>query len=185
MGNKELQGTKVLMVIAPEQFRDEELLVPKEEFEGAGATVQVAASKLGPAQGMLGATYNPEVLLKDQRAQDWDAVVVVGGMGSPQYLWNDADLLRLLKDAYAQGNVVSAICLSGAALANAGVLKGKQATVWPMPESLKALADGGANYVKKPVVHDGKVITADGPEAASSFAQTIIAELSRVKVPTT
>lgn len=184
MGNSKLQGTKVLMVIAPDQFRDEELLVPKEKLEEQGAQVKVAACKLGQAKGMLGATYNPEVLIKDQQVQDFDAVVVVGGMGSPQYLWNDSDLLSLLKEASQQGKVVAAICLSGAVLANAGVLKGKKATVWPMPESLKALSGGGATYVKQPVVKDGKVVTADGPEAAPAFAQTIIEELSKVKLHT-
>ncbi len=182
MGNSKLQGTKVLMVIAPDQFRDEELLVPKQKFEEQGATVVVASSKLGQANGMLGATYNPEVLVKEQSSQDYDAVVVVGGMGSPQYLWNDYELLSLLKEAAQQQKIVSAICLSGAVLANAGVLRGKQATVWPMPESLKALSDGGATYVKQPVVQDGKVVTADGPEAAPAFAQAIIEELSKVKV---
>jgi protease I len=109
----------------------------------------------------------------------YDAVVVVGGMGSPAHLWKDADLHGLIRQMKEADKVVSAICLSGAALAEAGVLEGKRATVWPMPESLDALARGGAQYEEKPVVKDGKLITANGPEAADEFGQAIAGELAR------
>lgn len=182
MTDNRLVGTRVVMIIAPEQFRDEELLTPQRELTDSGATVKVASTRQGEAQGMLGAKVTPELLVSNLRSEDYDAVVVVGGMGSPEHLWDDRSLHTLVRNMSSQGKVVAAICLSGAALAKAGILVGKQATVWPMPESLKALKDGKSNYVKQPVVQDGRIITADGPEAASSFAQTIIKELSKVKV---
>ncbi len=114
---------------------------------------------------MLGATANVDVVVSNLHADDIDCAVVVGGMGSPEYLWEDHNLHTLLKNLNSQGKVIGAICLSGAVLARAGVLNGKQATVYPMPESLKALKDGHANYVEQPVVQDGHIITADGPPA--------------------
>ena len=175
-----LSGKRVLLVIAPEQFRDEELLEPKKVFVSEGAEVTIAACKLGDAKGMLGATAKPDLLLKNVSPENYDACIVVGGMGSPAHLWDDKDLHLILQSMHNRNKVVAGICLSGAVLARAGVLKGKKATVWAMPESLAALKEGGASYQKEPVVRDGLVITAEGPEAAGKFAQTIVEAIASV-----
>ncbi|HEY9867763.1 MAG TPA: DJ-1/PfpI family protein [Candidatus Obscuribacterales bacterium] len=179
MAEKKLAGRRVLMVVAPDQFRDEELLEPKKIFEAEGAEVVVASTAAGEAKGMLGARVKPDKQLNEVNAADFDAVTVVGGMGSPEHLWDNSTLHGILRDMNEANKVVSAICLSGAALARAGVLEDRAATVWPMPESLKALADGRARYEEKPVVQDGRIITANGPEAAREFGQAIVKELSR------
>ena len=182
MAEKRLQGIRVLMVIAPEEFRDEELLTPQEILTDNGARVDVASTRSGEASGMLGATVKPNLVLADAKAQDYQALIVVGGMGSPEHLWHEPKLHQLLQELHKSGKVVAGICLSGAVLANAGVLNGRKATVYATPESLQALKDGKAQYIEEPVVHDGKVITADGPEAAEEFGETITNELSKVKV---
>ncbi|MBX9949472.1 MAG: DJ-1/PfpI family protein [Candidatus Obscuribacterales bacterium] len=182
MATKRLEGLNVVLVIAPDQFRDEELTTPQKAFIEEGAKVIVASTRLGEAKGMLGATANVDVVVSNLHADQIDCLVVVGGMGSPEYLWEDHNLHNLLKNLNSQGKVLAAICLSGAVLARAGILSGKQATVYPMPESLKALKDGHVNYVQSPVVQDGRIITADGPPAAQEFAETIIKELAKVKV---
>jgi protease I len=179
MAAKRLAGKSVLMVIAPEQFRDEELLEPRKIFLGEGAAVVVASSRAGQAKGMLGATFQPDMLLSDVDPADYDAVVVVGGMGSPAHLWGNAELHSVLTGMNADEKVISAICLSGAALAKAGVLGGHEATVWPAPEAIAALEAGGARYRKEHVVADGRFITADGPEAAGSFGEAIVVELAK------
>lgn len=178
MAEKKLAGTKILMVIAPEQFRDEELLEPRAIFVELGAEVVVASTRLGPSKGMLGAVYEPEALLKEIEGKAFHAIVVVGGMGSPGHLWDCSELHLLLNQMNQDEKVIAAICLSGAALAKSGVLKGKAATVWPMPESLSALEQGQARYLDQPVVADGRIVTANGPEAAREFANAIAAKLS-------
>lgn len=182
MASKRLDGLNVVLVIPPDQFRDEELTTPQKAFTQEGARVIVASTRPGEARGMLGAKVNVDVVVSNLHAEDIDCLVVVGGMGSPEYLWEDHNLHHLLKNLNSQGKVLAAICLSGAVLARAGILSGKQATVYPMPESLKALKDGHVNYVESPVVQDGRIITADGPPAAQEFAETIIKELAKVKV---
>lgn len=182
MSETKLEGTNVALVIACDQFRDEELFTPKETLEKAGAKTRIACSRLETSNGMLGKSATPEVLIKDLNSDSLDAVVVVGGMGSPEYLWNDSELHRLIKEMSSKNKVVAAICLSGAVLANAGVLKGKKATVYETPESRKSLEEGGADFTGEPVVQDGKIITANGPEAAQSFADLIVNELAKVKV---
>lgn len=172
---------KVLMIIAPEQFRDEELLVPRQALIDAGWTVDTASTRTGESEGMLGAVENVRYNLNFAQVEAdrgfYDAAIVVGGMGAPGYLWNNAELHRLLQTIAGQNKVVAAICLSGAVLAKAGLLKGKQGTVWEMPESLAALKAGGCEYTGAPVTVDGNIITANGPDAATAFSEAVIARL--------
>lgn len=169
---------KVLMVIAPEQFRDEELQVPRQAFEAQGWHVDTASTQTGVAEGMLGAKENIakdlNMVEPDAQKGAYDAAVVVGGMGSPTHLWDNQQLHRILQAVHQHNKVIASICLSGGVLAKAGLLKGKQATVWEMPESLQALKEGGAQYTGQPVTVDGNIVTANGPEAAQAFANSVI-----------
>ena len=182
MSQAPLHGKKVALVIACDQFRDEELFVPRTTLEERGAETLIAASRLERSNGMLGKYADPQILIKDLDADQLDAVIIIGGMGSPEYLWNDRDLHVLLQSMQDKGKILAAICLSGAVLANAGVLKGKKATVYETPESVAALKEGGAHFESAPVVKDGKSITANGPEAAPEFAREIAEELSKILV---
>lgn len=168
-----LSGKRILFVIAPEQFRDEELLEPKHLLEAAGARIAIASTKTGVATGMLGAKVMPQMLVRDAKAADYDAVVVVGGAGSPKHLWNHLPLLALVRDRANAGKVVGAICLSGAVLGKAGVAKGKRATCWPDETAIAALRNGGATYEKADVVVDGRLVSADGPPSAAKFAEAV------------
>ncbi len=176
---KTLSGKKVLFVISQENFRDEELAHPREELATAGAAVAVAARETAPAKGMLGAVERPDLRIRDAKAGDYDAVVAVGGRGTPEHLWNDGDLHRLLREARDGGKVVGGICLSGATLAIAGVLKGVEATCYATDASRKEMQRGGAVFVEKPVVVSGRIVTADGPGAARDFGKALVAALAK------
>jgi protease I len=179
MADKKLAGMRVLMVIAPTEFRDEELLEPKKILSEAGAEVIVASTQAGAASGMLGASVQPDIVIDKAQASQFNGVVVVGGMGSPTHLWNNSHVHDLLRSCHKDAKLVAGICLSGAVLANAGVLQNKRATVYATPESLQALQSHGAKYIKEHVVIDGNVVTADGPEAASEFGHTLVEVLLR------
>ncbi|MGE5190007.1 MAG: DJ-1/PfpI family protein [Gemmatimonadota bacterium] len=181
---KTLSGKKVLFVISQDGFRDEELAHPRDEVAAAGAAVEVAAREKAPARGMLGAVENPDLRIRDARAADYNAVVAVGGRGTPEHLWNDGDLHRLLREAHAGGKVVGGICLSGATLAIAGVLKGVEATCFPTDASRKQMKKGGATFVERPVVVSGKIVTADGPGAAREFGRALVAALAKEETGT-
>jgi len=175
-----LEGKKILMVIAQQDFRDEELFKPKAVFEGAGASVFVAAPRKETATGMLGGKVQPDFAISDMNASEFDAVVVVGGSGSPKYLWDDTQLRNLVKDAYADGKVVAAICLSPVVLARAGILKGKEATA--SSDAVAELKKGGAIYKDESVVIAGRVVTGRDPASAEAFANAI-ASLLRGEEP--
>lgn len=165
---------KAVMIIAHDEFRDEELLQPKDILEKAGIEVKIASTSLSPARGVLGAKVKPDILVSDINVKDFNAVIFVGGAGASQY-WDDPLAHKLVADAVDAGRIVAAICIAPVTLANAGVLKGKRATVWSSEGAqLKA---GGANYTGRPVEKDGNIITASGPAAAREFAEELLEAL--------
>jgi protease I len=166
----DLAGKKVLMIIAPTNFRDEELLRPKEILEKAKANVTIASKGVKTAKGMLGSSVSVDLDLSQVNVKDYDAIVFVGGTGAEVY-FNDSKALKIAKEAYEQGKVVAAICIAPSILANAGILEGKQATAFPSEAS--NLEANGARYTGEAVTIDGKIITAKGPEAASQFGNAI------------
>ncbi len=164
-------GKRVLMIIAPENFRDEELLHTKEELERAGVETIIASSKTGEAKGKLGARVTATLKLDQVKVDDYDAVVFVGGPGSAMY-FDDKRALSIASEAFKKGKITSAICIASVTLANAGALKGKRATVWN-GDYVKKIESKGATYTGKPVEVDGNVITANGPAAAREFGRAI------------
>ena len=176
---KPLAGKKVLFVICQENFRDEELAHPREEVAAGGAETAVASREKVPARGMLGAVESPNLTIREARASDYDAVVAVGGRGTPEHLWNDEDLHRLIRDARDAGKVVGGICLSGATLAIAGVLKGVESTCYVTDASQKEMEKGQAIFVEKPVVVSGRIVTASGPPAARDFGKALVSAISK------
>lgn len=172
---------KILMLIAPDQFRDEELLVPRQMLTEAGWAVETASTQTGTATGMLGAKEVVKFDLayaQDQaQKQAYEAVIVVGGMGSPEYLWENTQVHQLLQTLNQQNRLIAAICLSGAVLAKADLLNGKQATVWESPDALAVFQSHQVTYTGDPVTVDGRFVTANGPEAAEAFAQAILTQL--------
>lgn len=178
MREKRLRGKRVLAVVAPSGFRDEELQQPKQILESEGAEVKVASTVEGTCSGMLGAKVKTDLTVAQAQAGEFDAVIVVGGAGSPQYLWDNSALHSILKQAAEANKVIGGICLSGAVLARAGVLEGKQATVYQTPQTLEELKKAGARYVARDVVIDGNMVTAEGPAAAKEFGRQLAERLA-------
>ena len=160
----------VVMVIASQNFRDEELFKTQEVLEQHGARVIVASSSLDTSKGMLGGTCKPDMPVKDVNVTDYDAVVFIGGKGAQEY-WDDETAHLIAQAAVNQDKVLGAICIAPVTLARAGVLRGKKATVFP--SVAQRLQAEGAVYVKVPVQEDGKIITADGPTSAEGFGEAL------------
>lgn len=168
---------RVLMVIAPSDFRDEEYQQPFQEFKKAGFSVTTVSTVIGEVTGMLGGIAISEKRIKDASASDYDAVVFVGGTGA-SVLFDNQDAHNMARQALLSCRAVAAICIAPTILANAGILKGKKATVWKDQKLISILKERGANYVATDVVADGKVITGAGPFAARDFGKAIVKALS-------
>ncbi|WP_317136937.1 DJ-1/PfpI family protein [Methanochimaera problematica] len=166
------------MVIAPKRYREEEFEIPAKMFEEAGIEYEVASVESGECYGIMGGIQNADIAIRDADETSYDALVIVGGLGASDFLWSDDDLKELTEKFGKSGKVTAAICLAPVVLARAGLLKGRQATVFESPATLKLLEEGGANYVKIGVVADMNIITANHPTASAEFAETIIEKLT-------
>ncbi len=159
-----------IMIIAQQDFRDEELLEPKEILEKNGIAVKIASTTLKEVKGMLGTKVKPDILLKEVDPVKFDALIFVGGSGATQY-WDDILAHELARSAFTANKIVAAICIAPVTLAKAGLLKGRRATVWQSEN--QQLKESGANYTGRPVEKDGNIITAAGPFAAKEFGDEI------------
>ncbi len=170
---------KILMVIARKDFRDEEYFIPRELFQRAGIETVTASSKTGTLIGALGGEAEATLALEAACAEDFDALMFVGGSGSVEYF--QSEKAHQLAQAFNQADkLVAAICIAPVILANAGLLQGKTGTVWRSAldkTGPQALAAGGCSLSENHVERAGSIITADGREAAEEFARAIIAQL--------
>lgn len=162
--------THVLMVIAPEVFRDEEYAVPKDVLESRGASVTTASLRSGVCHGKLGMTAEATLPVADAEAADYDAVVFIGG-GGAEVFFGDPAAHALARAAAERGLVLGAICIAPSILARAGLLDGVHATAFPSQRD--DLTDRGAIWSDGPFEVDGRIVTANGPDAAAGFGLAI------------
>jgi protease I len=163
---------KILMIIAPNNFQDNELLIPKRIFQDAKFEVTIASENTEKARGSLGAVTKVDIDISNVNVSDYNAIVFVGGPGVMKHkLYENNKILDLAKTASYKGKIVAAICIAPMILANAGLLTKRKATVFP--SAADYLKEKGALYEEKPVVKDGNIITACGPDAAKEFAEAI------------
>lgn len=161
---------KVLFVIPPQNFRDEEYFTPKKSLEEMGHTVETTSKTTGEIRGAGGGVAQANTAISQMNPNNFDAIVFVGGPGMTDFQ-NDPDFTRFARNSYKANKFVAAICVAPAILANAGILKGKKATAWSgVKETLEA---NGAVYTGRPVETDGNIVTADGPTSAEQFGEAI------------
>jgi protease I len=172
---------KILIVIAPDKFRDEEYTVPAAALQKAGIGFDVASKMRGTCTGMLGTKVDATLAFEDIEPKSYDGILIVGGSGAQLHLWDDDILGEMVKYFHGDAKVVAAICLAPVVLARAGILKGKKATCFNTPVTFREMRAGGAVLVDKAVVADTRIVTANGPEAAPEFAEAFIRMLTAVE----
>ena len=163
---------KVLLIVAQKAFQPVEYSKAREALEAEGIVVDVASPNGGTATATSGLTVET-IPIADVNVDNYIAIVIIGGPGTRLNLAGTEGLNELISSAAEKGKIVAAICLAPTILAEAGILDGVKATVWPAPVYKKMLTDNGAIFVDEYVVTDGKIITAQGPTAAKEFATTV------------
>ena len=162
------------MVIAPDNFRDEEFFETKQVLESSNIDVTVVNSTGQPSKSKFGKIVIPDKNFYDVDSKDFDAIVFVGGSGSAVYQ-NHNRVMELVKQFDQAGKVIGAICIAPTILVNAGVLDNKKATAFPSErDNINAVGI----YTGKNVQVDGKIITANGPQASKEFGEKIVEALS-------
>ncbi len=165
---------KLLVAVAPERFRDEELSEPMKVFSSSGIETVIASTRTGECLGMLGDRVSATVTFDEVSADDYDGIVIIGGIGSQDFLWSSEALIARVQECAERKKITAAICLSPVVLAFSGILKGKRATVYPSPASTREMKKAGAVLTDDPVVVDENIITANGPGAAKAFGEAIV-----------
>ncbi len=171
-----MDNKKILFVIAFKDFRDEEFFEPKEILEKAGFQIDVASTEKGTAVGVNGGEAEVNFAVEEVNVDDYQAIVFVGGPGASRNIENQR-FHHLAREAMAKNKILGAICIAPLILARAGVLENRKATVWTSAldrRPIQQLKDGEATYENKPVVVDGNIITANGPQSAKEFGKTIL-----------
>ncbi|HOM95445.1 MAG: DJ-1 family protein [Candidatus Methanofastidiosa archaeon] len=159
----------ILMWVAQERFRDEELFIPKSLFEENEYTVTVVSHNGGTALSKFGKIIEVKGI-DDIKMDDYDAFLLVGGPGTFS-LTDDKILHSHIKDAIKKIPLLGGICYAPNIMARAGALKNKKATVWGDQEIFDK---EGVIFDSKDIVVDGNIITANGPDAAQLWAKAII-----------
>ena len=140
----------------------------------AGIEVVTAGLQPGIVKASRGVQLVPDVTLDVALQDNYDMVVLPGGMPGASHLKDDVRILELLKKMAAAGKYTAAICAAPMVLAEAGLLKGKQATSYP------GVLDGlpGVTISAAAVVQDGTVLTSRGPGTAMDFALALVEALA-------
>jgi PfpI family intracellular protease len=164
---------KVLMVIAPKDFEDCEVIEPMAILKANGAQVTLASITTDTAIGLNGFKVTPDIKISDAKVDDYDAIVIPGGTGVIGTLWDNEELRTLIQQFNAQNKIVAAMCAAPPTLAKAGILKGKTVTMFPWDDGIKELTSRGAIYVNEETVTDGNIVTAKNPASSKSFGLAI------------
>jgi len=182
MAKKRLEGKKVA-IVATDGFEESELLEPKKALEAAGATVHVIAPKSGPVRAMKhhawASTIEADRTTAEALPDEYDALVLPGGVFNPDQLRLDRDAIDFIRDIALAGKPVGAICHGPWTLIDAGAVKGRTVTSYP---SLRMdLVNAGAKWVDREVVVDKGLVTSRKPEDLPAFCAKLIEEIAEGK----
>lgn len=170
-----------VLILLADRFRDEELLVPRQMLTQAGHHVELASLSSGRFTGMLGCELVIERSIDTCTADDFDALLIPGGEGTP-LLRDDHRVHALVRQFVQQDRVLAMICWAPTIAAVAGVLENRCATCCHIDEvgrfsglkSTDVLTRYGARALPGPVVTNGRLLTADGPRSAQLLAEKLL-----------
>lgn len=175
MGN--LDKKQILLIVGQKNYSEEEFENLRTELEKEGAEVWVASNSLEKALGRLDGYVTPDLAIRDVNPEEYDALILTGGAAARLYLWDDPDTQELVRRAHSAGKLIAAISTAPVVLANAGILEGKRATVYPDYDSAETLIARGVKAVQQNVVVDDNIITCDHPRHLNEFKEAIVSKL--------
>jgi protease I len=165
-----------VLIVATDGFEESELFGPLEILRKRGAKVILASPKRDPIQATvhddLGRTIRPDLTVEEASADEFDALILPGGVRNPDQLRMDAGAIDLIKGFDRQGKPIGAICHGPWLLVEADLLRGRTATSWP---SIRTdLRNAGATVVDQPAAVDGNIVTSRNPDDVEAFTAAMI-----------
>jgi protease I len=178
-----ISGSRIL-IVATDGFEESELFGPREILMERGAQVMLASPDLDPIQATVhddpGRTIRPDMKITDARAEDFDALLLPGGVRNPDALRTNEEAIALIRDFAQADKPVAAICHGPWLLIEAGLVKGRTVTGW---KSIRTdLANAGGKVVDRPVAVDGIVITSREPGDVEAFTEALADALENAGV---
>jgi protease I len=170
-----------ILIVATDGFEEWELFGPKQILEARGATVNLASLDTDPIQATVhddpGKTIRPDMTVDEANANDFDALVLPGGVRNPDHLRTHQNVIRLIRDFAGQGKPIAAICHGPWLLIEADLIRGRTVTGWP---SIRTdLRNAGARVVDEAAAVDGNIVTARKPGDVEAFTEALIGLLDR------
>ncbi|STX27959.1 intracellular protease, ThiJ/PfpI family [Legionella beliardensis] len=171
----ELQGLKVAILVA-DGFEQIELEQPKQALEKAGAQTILVSPEKQQVQGWhhteKGSLFDVDLPLDDAKAQQFDALLLPGGVHNPDYLRTLNKAISFVKEIAQQNKPIAAICHGPWLLINAGVAQNRKITSWPSLEI--DLRNAGAQWRDEAVVIDKNLVTSRKPQDIPKFNEAML-----------
>jgi protease I len=177
-----LNGKKVA-ILATEGVEQVELIEPRKAVESEGADVTLVSLQAGEFQGFnhldKGDTFTADKAVKDVSAEEFDALLLPGGVANPDFLRGDEDAVGLVRDFFKSGKPIGVICHGPWTLVEAGVVKGRTITSWPSLQT--DIRNAGGNWVDEEVVVDDGLVSSRQPDDLPAFCAKVVEEFAEGK----
>ncbi|HEY6963202.1 MAG TPA: type 1 glutamine amidotransferase domain-containing protein [Gaiellaceae bacterium] len=182
MADGKLQGKKVA-IIAADMVERVELEQPRQALEDAGAQVELLSLKPGTIKAFDHFDFAKEIdvdkAVEEVQAADYDALMIPGGVGNPDQLRGDENVVSFVREFFEAGKPVAAICHAPWVLVEAGVVKGRKLTSWPTLQT--DIRNAGGNWVDQEVVVDEGLVTSRKPDDIPAFNDKMVEEFCEGK----
>jgi len=177
---EELQGKRIAFLMDNEGVEQIELTEPRKAVEGAGAEVDLIAPKPGGIQAFnhldKGDTFDVDRTVSEASADDYDGLVLPGGVANPDNLRTDSDAVGFVRAFFEAGKPVGAICHAAWTLVEAGVVDGRVLTSFPSVQT--DIRNAGGEWVDEEVVTDSGLVTSRKPDDLPAFNSKIVEEFA-------
>ena len=179
MAEQKLKGKKVA-IIAADMVERVELVEPRKALEDAGAETELISIEPGEIQ-----TFNHfdpaekekvDRTIEEADASEYDALMIPGGVGNPDQLRGDENVVSFVRDFFEAGKPVAAICHAPWVLVEAGVVRDRKLTSWPTLQT--DIRNAGGDWVDQKVVVDRGLVTSRKPDDIPAFNEKMIEEFA-------
>jgi protease I len=175
----ELQGKKIAFLLT-DGVEQIEYTEPRKAVEAAGAQAHLVSLERGTVQGFnhldKGDTFEVDVTVRDADPDDYDGLVLPGGVANPDFLRTDPDAVAFVRSFFEGGKPVAAICHGPWTLVEAGVVKGRTLTSWPSVRT--DIENAGGTWVDAEVHVDRGLVTSRKPDDLPAFCAKLVEEVA-------
>ena len=179
MADTRLKGKRIA-IIAADMVEQVELVEPRKALEAAGAETELISLRPGTIQGFnhfdKADTHQVDRTVEEADTADYDGLMIPGGVGNPDLLRGDENMVAFTHAFFEQGKPVAAICHGPWMLVEAGVVRDRELTSWPTLRT--DIRNAGGNWVDEQVVVDGGLVTSRKPDDIPAFNAKMIEEFA-------